>query len=242
MAELIVFDLDGTLVDHRGAALTAIGELVRPYTGAALPAHDLVRRWWTLERRHMEEYLAGRCSFDEQRRRRLRSFLPLLGEPVPDGPALDEWFADRYLPAYEAAWRLYPDVVPCLDDLRALPAAPRRAVLTNGDRRQQRAKLARFGLLDSFDAVLTSAELGVAKPDPACFTTACRRFGVRPHDAVYVGDWLEGDAIAAARAGLTGIWLDRGVHPITGEPTSPADLSDPAVTRIDDLTRLTGSL
>jgi FMN phosphatase YigB (HAD superfamily) len=216
--------------------LTAIGELVRPYTSAVLPADDLVRRWWALERRHMDEYLAGRCSFDEQRRRRLRVFLPLLGEPVPDGPALDAWFAERYLPAYEAAWRLFPDVAPCLADLRALPAAPRRAVLTNGDRRQQRAKLARFGLLDSFDAVLTSAELGVAKPAPACFTTACRRLGV------YVGDWLEGDAIAAARAGLTGIWLDRGVHPVTGEPTSPADLSDPAVTRIEDLTRLAGSL
>jgi FMN phosphatase YigB (HAD superfamily) len=49
---------------------------------------------------------------------------------------------------------------------------------------------------------------------------------------------LEGDAIAAARAGLTGIWLDRGVHPVTGEATSQADLSDPEISRIENLTDL----
>ncbi|WP_433172928.1 HAD family hydrolase [Actinoallomurus sp. CA-150999] len=240
MAELVLFDLDGTLVDHRSAVLTAISELIRPYTDTALPADRLVRQWWTLERHHMDEYLAGRCSFTEQRRRRLRSFLPLLGEPVSDDAALDAWFAEHYQSAYEAAWRLYPDVLPCLANLHALPAAPRKAVLTNGDRHQQRAKLERFGLIDSFDAVLTSDELNVAKPDPTCFTTACRLLGSLPHDTIYVGDWLEGDAIAASRAGLSGIWIDRGFHPLTGEPTSHADLSDPTVTRIEDLTHLTG--
>jgi FMN phosphatase YigB (HAD superfamily) len=117
-----LFDLDGTLVDHRGAVLTAINEFIGDGTDTTPPAEPLRRRWWALERRHMDEYLAGQCSFTEQRRRRLRAFLPLLGRPVPDDAALDAWFAEHYLPAYEAAWRLYPDVMPCLADLRALPA------------------------------------------------------------------------------------------------------------------------
>jgi putative hydrolase of the HAD superfamily len=119
--------------------------------------------------------------------------------------------------------------------MRDLPAAPRRAVLTNGDPGQQRAKLARFGLLDHFEAVLTPTELGVAKPDPTAFTAACGLLGVDPGRALNVGDWLEGDVVAAVQAGVAGIWLDRGVDPVTGEPT---EASDPAVVRIERLTEL----
>jgi HAD superfamily hydrolase (TIGR01549 family) len=236
MPEVVLFDLDGTLVDHRGAVLVAVEQIVRDAENAALPAAELVERWWVLEGRHMRDYLAGDCSFAEQRRRRLREFLPLLGEPVPDEAGLDAWFTEHYLAAFEAAWSTYPDVVPCLNALQDLPSAPRRAVLTNGDPGQQRAKLARFGLLGYFEAVLTPTELGVAKPDPAAFTAACRHLRVDPARVLNVGDWLEGDVTAAIQAGAVGIWLDRGVDAITGQPSEPA--SDPTVVRIEQLTDL----
>jgi len=111
-------------------------------------------------------------------------------------------------------------------------------VLTNGDPAQQRAKLARFGLLDYFEAVLTPTELGAAKPDPAAFTAACLILGVASGRVLSVGDWLEGDVVAATRAGLTGIWLDRGVDPFTGQPTKEPTASDPALVRIGALTDL----
>jgi HAD superfamily hydrolase (TIGR01549 family) len=233
-----LFDLDGTLVDQRSAALTALRQVVRGAGSAALLADELVESWWVLERQHMQEYLSGECSFAEQRRRRLRSFLPALGEPVPGDTGLDAWFAGRYLAAYEAAWSCYPDVVPCLEALRVLPVPPRRAVLTNGDPGQQRAKLARLGLLGYFEAVLTPTELGVAKPDPAAFTGACRRLGVAPGRASSVGDWLEGDAVAAAQAGVAGIWLDRGADPVTGRPPREPAAAGPAHARIECLTDL----
>jgi len=157
----------------------------------------------------MREYLAGQCSFAEHHRRRLRSFLPMLGEPVPKSPGLlDAWIAERYLTVFEESWRCYPDVQPCLETLKRLPRGPRLAVLTNGDPEQQRAKLARFGLLEYFEAVLTPTELGAAKP--VAYATACRRMRTDPAQAVNVGDMLESDVNAAALAGLTGIWLDRG--------------------------------
>ncbi|MFJ2238374.1 HAD family hydrolase [Streptomyces sp. NPDC087859] len=110
--------------------------------------------WWTPEARHMREYLAGQCDFAEHHRRRVRSFLPMLGEPVPESPGLlDAWIAARHLTVFEKAWQRYPDVQPCLETLKRLPLGSRLAVLTNGDPGQQRAKLARFGLLDDFEAV-----------------------------------------------------------------------------------------
>jgi len=234
VADVIFFDLDGTLVDHRSAVLETIGQIVQAAPNATAPPEELVTLWWTLEARHMREYLAGQCSFAEHHRRRLRSFLPMLGEPVPENPGLlDVWIAERYLTVFEEFWRCYPDVQPCLETLKRLPRGPRLAVLTNGDPEQQRAKLARFGLLEYFEAVLTPTELGAAKP--VAYATACQRMRTDPAQAVNVGDMLESDAIAASLAGLTGIWLDRGIDFVTGGPSPTADETVLRIERLTDL-------
>jgi putative hydrolase of the HAD superfamily len=234
MADVIFFDLDGTLVDHRSAVFEAIGRIVQAAPNATAPPEELVALWWTLEARHMREYLAGQCSFAEHHRRRVRSFLPMLGEPVPESPGLlDTWIAERYLTVFEESWQCYPDVQPCLETLKRLPGGPRLAVLTNGDPEQQRAKLARFGLLEYFEAVLTPTELGAAKP--AAYATACHHMRTDPAQAVNVGDMLASDVNAAALAGLTGIWLDRGIDFVTGGPSPTADETVLRIERLTDL-------
>lgn len=240
VTDVIFFDLDGTLIDHRSAVWEAMGQIVQAAPNATAPPDELLTSWWMLEARHMREYLAGQCSFAEHHRRRLRSFLPMLGESVPESPdLLDLWIAERYLPVFEAAWRCYPDVKPCLETLKRLPQGPRLAVLTNGDPEQQRAKLARFGLLDYFEAVLTPNQLGAAKP--AAYTAACKRMRTCPARAVNVGDMCESDVIAAAGAGLTGIWLDRGIDFVTGGPSPSADGTVFRIERLTDLPDLLGS-
>jgi HAD superfamily hydrolase (TIGR01549 family) len=238
--DLILFDLDGTLVDHRGAQVAAIRQVILGSAGARLPLDDLMTAWSDLERTHWQRHMDGECSFTEQRRSRLREFLPLLGEPVPDDAGLDAWFTGRYLHLLEAGWACYPDVRPCLEALAGQPMPPRVAVLTNGNPKQQHTKLARFGLLPYFEAVLTPTELGTAKPDPATFATACAQLGTDPGKVLSVGDWLEGDVIAAARAGLAGTWLDRGADPFTGRPPDAARAVavDQSLTRIEDLAKL----
>jgi HAD superfamily hydrolase (TIGR01549 family) len=237
--EAILFDLDGTLVDHRQAVLEAVSQVIAAFPGAETPPSVLGDTWWDLERTHMKRYLTGQCSFAEQRRQRLREFLPLLGEPVPEGEAeLDRWFATNYLGAYEAAWRCYGDVHESLEVIGNLMPTPLMAVVTNGDFVQQHDKLQRFALLPTLGMPLTPTELGAAKPDPACFLAACHHFGVSARRTVYVGDWLEGDAAAASVAGLIGVWLDRGVNPVTGDSTTPEDCKGMPVIRIESLCEL----
>lgn len=206
--DLVLFDLDGTLVDHDGAAAAAVEQWL---TGAGLARAEniagQVLAWHEIAERHLPSYRAGKLTFQGQRRARLREFLPLLGIDATAWPdhRLDEMFAD-YLAAYEAAWRCFPDVRPCLDNLSGIT---RVAALSNGDQDQQQDKVTRTGLGGYLEVVLTSGGLGVAKPHPEIFALACRELGVPPQHTVYVGDRLDVDALAATTAGLHGIWLAR---------------------------------
>ncbi len=120
--------------------------------------------------------------------------------------ALDRLF-EAYLRHYEAAWRAYEDVLPALTDLRA--AGLSIGVLTNGQEDQQRAKLQAVGLLELFICVVASSTLPSPKPAAAAFVMACERLGRPPAEVFYVGDNLHTDALAATRAGLTGVWINR---------------------------------
>lgn len=63
----------------------------------------------------------------------------------------------------------------------------RIGLLTNATSRLE-TDLARLGLEDEFDAVINSADLGVAKPDVAVFERACAQFGVLPGQCLFVDD------------------------------------------------------
>jgi FMN phosphatase YigB (HAD superfamily) len=209
--EAVLFDVDGTLVDHRAAAQAALDRLIERVPNPTLSPGRLRDVWFMLEREHMSEYLEGECSFAEQRRRRLRQFIPLLGQPVPmDDAELDSWFSDNYLRFYEDAWDVFPDVRNCLGLLQRMPTPPLLGVITNGDRDQQTAKLGRCNLLPTVGQVLTPSELGTAKPARGSFLGACAHLDLNPERTVYVGDSFEDDALAAQEAGLIGVWLDRG--------------------------------
>jgi putative hydrolase of the HAD superfamily len=205
---LVLFDVDGTLVDHDGAAAAGAQKWLMAMGWAdSGTIAGLVSEWDEIAERHYPAYRARLTTFQGQRRLRLREFLPLVGIDAStwSDERLDELF-NSYLVAYEDAWRSFADAEPCLGALRSVAQI---AVLSNGNQEQQEEKISRTGLGRFIDIVLTSDQLGVAKPDPRAFELACVRLGVPARAAVYVGDQLEVDALAATAAGLRGIWLNR---------------------------------
>jgi HAD superfamily hydrolase (TIGR01549 family) len=68
--------------------------------------------------------------------------------------------------------------------------------------------LARQGLLELFDTVVVSGEVGIKKPNPAIFTIALERLGLEPEYVAYVGDAPE-DVEGAVAAHLVPILIDR---------------------------------
>ncbi len=202
-----IFDLDDTLFAHRESVEQAITAR-RARIGGAVAAADAVAeaaRWRALEEQHYHRYLSGEIDYEQQRRARVRGFLEPFGVELDDAGA-SGWFQE-YVEDYRAAWRIAPDAFALLDRLEAAGAG--LAIITNGPRDFQSRKLAGLGLDARIPTVVFSGEVGVAKPDPAIFLIACERLGVAPAEAAYVGDRLRTDAIGAADAGLTGIWLDR---------------------------------
>lgn len=204
---LVLFDLDDTLLDHRGAVARGILRHVDLFPDQLVVENRdaAVRLWHLLEEKHYHRYLSGELTFSGQRRARALDFAAAHGADLADVEA-DTWF-DSYFDSYRESWQLFDDALPCLDRMAA--AGTRVGIITNGELDYQRAKLERIGRGDRFEHVIASGAVGVAKPDPRIFHEACRLFGVAPSDAAYVGDRLHTDAIGAANAGLTGVWLNR---------------------------------
>jgi putative hydrolase of the HAD superfamily len=198
---VILFDLDETLLDHVSAESQAALAFHNQFRNEInQTAEDFVITWHDLAEKWFELYGKGQTTFQGQRRERLRE---IFGKALPDATA-DARF-DTYIGFYEQYWSVFPDVQPCLDALRGR----KLGVITNGVPDQQNKKLERVGIRDRFAQVICSTEVGVAKPDPEIFRLAAKRFGVEPKECIYVGDRLETDALAATKAGMKGVWLNR---------------------------------
>ena len=103
-------------------------------------------------------------------------------------------------------FRAYPEVPAALGRLRA--GGARLAVVSNWDGSLHEV-LERTGLRARVDAVVISAELGAAKPDPAIFRAALERLGATAAEAMHVGDSVETDVAGARAAGLEAVLVAR---------------------------------
>ncbi|MEV5354354.1 HAD family hydrolase [Streptomyces sp. NPDC093516] len=208
----VVWDVDDTLFDYTTADrlgmrahLTAEGLLDDRET-----VEQALARWREVTDRHWARFAAGETTWEAQCRDRVRVFLD---RDLTDTEA-DAWYR-RYIAHYEAAWALFPDVLPVLD---ALAASHRHAVLSNSSLRVQDRKLRTLGVHDRFETILCAAELGISKPEAGAFLAACDALGLPPRQVAYVGDHPEIDGRGAAEAGMLSVWIDRGGRYATIDP------------------------
>ncbi len=112
-------------------------------------------------------------------------------------------------------WRAYDDVRPALQRLAA--RGIRLGLISNWDGRLV-GLMDGLGLSELLDAVVSSADVGLHKPDPRIFELACERLGVAPSDAAHVGDHQYADIIGAEAVGMVPVLIDRhgGEHPGSG--------------------------
>lgn len=126
-------------------------------------------------------------------------------------------------------WRAYDDVRPAFERLSARGVGI--GLISNWDGRLARL-MEGLGLCDLVGTVVSSAEVGLHKPDPRIFELACARLGVAPERAAHVGDHEYADVLGARAVGMRPVLIDR--H------GGPCPEHEPFIRTLDDLDQALG--
>ena len=101
---------------------------------------------------------------------------------------------------------LYDDAPPAMDDLK--DRGLKLGLISNVEH-DINPIMEQLGLPQWLDIVVTSQETGFNKPHPEIFKAALKQAGVKPAEAIYVGDQYQVDVVGARGAGLKGVLIDR---------------------------------
>lgn len=231
MIAAVLFDLDGTLIDHDAAIEEAAGALFKKLLPDATMRDRgvFIERWKALNREWYLRFFARSVTFQESGRGKLREAF------VPYGIQFSEIAADaalaEYWGNYVRSCCVFDDVRQCLSGLSGYKVG----IITNGQEAQQVAKIKHCDVLRDINLVVTAEAAGCPKPDARIFALACRKAGICPQEAVYVGNDFELDVAAARNAGLASIWLSR---PTLEPRTGPGEISSiPSLAQLGDALR-----
>jgi HAD superfamily hydrolase (TIGR01662 family) len=72
-----------------------------------------------------------------------------------------------------------------------------------------REVLTQLRIIEYFDLILISSDLGYRKPHPAMFEIALKRLQIKPAQIIFIGDQLDVDVTGAQKAGIVSVWLNR---------------------------------
>ncbi|WP_206074495.1 HAD family hydrolase [Antribacter gilvus] len=184
MVRAVVFDVGETLIDETRIWTRWAQRLGLP----AMTFLGVLGGCAALDRPHRDAFEIVRPGFDLE-------------------AEMDRWALDdpHGLRTGFDAEDLYPDVRPALAALRESGLG---VVVAGNQPPEARAALEAMDL--PVDAIRTSDEWGVQKPDPAFFAKVAELAGLDPTEIAYVGDRLDNDVLPAADAGMRPILIRRG--------------------------------
>ena len=125
-------------------------------------------------------------------------------------------------------WEVELRKLPYVDEvLQKLKGKYKLGIITNTVTSQEehvRIALRRIGLERCFDIILTSVDVGFAKPDEKIFLAALKALNVRPEEAVMVGNRVSRDILGGNQVGMKTVlfrWNDRYPEKITSPVERP---------------------
>jgi len=204
-ARAVLIDLDGTLLDtvpDIAAAVNAMcAELGQPGLPSATVAAYIGKGADVLVHRVLTGALDGRADADRFARAK-------------------ESFYRHYRRCNGHAALVFPGVPAALADLQA--RGFRLACVTNKPREFTLDLLARVGLAEYFEVVISGDDTVEKKPHAAPVLAACERLAVPPAESVMIGD-SENDLLSARAAGCRAILVEGGYNEGAAVAELPAD-------------------
>jgi phosphoglycolate phosphatase len=196
--KLIIFDLDGTLIDSSIDITNAINYAIEPYGVKPITVHETISLVGEGITRLMEKIV------DRSQKSEDRSQTKEIDKDI---------LVDRFLEHYSAhlvdKTTVYPGVRETLERLKDY----KKAVISNKREALSTKILNDLGLLKYLDLVVGSDTTPERKPSPIPILHVLSKLNIKPEDAVIVGD-SNFDIEAGNAAGIKTVAVTYGYRPL----------------------------
>lgn len=211
----IIFDVDGTLVDRKIAMVKLCEYFIHKYA-KSYPYQGTEN-----------ELIDYMICIDGNGYAGIENFIPKLKKLWKLPLTTEEFIVERN----KVFGRLSVPMPELYEVLDYLKKRYKLGIITNGYSYVQREKLEVVGIQNYFEDIVVSGEEDFAKPDPRIFQLSCRHLGVKPEEAVFVGDYYPNDIAGAISAKIKPIWISE-------DPDEQKDYTGIRITRLKEIMQL----
>ena len=201
MIKVILWDVDGTLLDFGAAEKVAIRQCFASHDMGEC-TDEMLGRYIVINRKYWEALERGELTKPEVLVGRFREFFETEGLPVEKAESFNE----------EYQVRLGDTVVFCdnaLELIQKYKGQIKQYAVTNGTKVAQDRKLKNSKLDTLFDGIFISDVLGVEKPNKEFFDKVFEVIGTyEPGEVIIVGDSLTSDIKGGNNAGILTCWYN----------------------------------
>lgn len=197
MLQAVIMDVDGTMYRQGRVRRAMLWRLLRAHATSPLRGISTMRMlaaYRSAQEQLREQHLVG----IPIARRQIRLACDRTGQKeTAVARCVERWMEEEPLPVLARA--RFPHLLEFLRTARA--RGLRLAALSDYNPVR---KLETLGVASFFDLVASASDPDIQafKPDPQGLTVVLRKLAVPAHQALYIGDRIDVDALAAERAGM----------------------------------------
>ena len=175
----ILFDMDGVLIDSLDSWWISLNSALKAFNYKEISKEEFIEKYWGYD---------------------LSDNLKKMGLKLEIGTFCSNVFSNQI-----GEIRIYPDTKYTLQKLKEY----KKSIITNTPKDCVYQILKKFNIEQYFDAVVTSDEVKMGKPDPSIIFKSCKILNVDPKTVLLVGD-TKNDVKAgkAANCKTVGIKID----------------------------------
>jgi HAD superfamily hydrolase (TIGR01662 family) len=240
--KIVLFDLGSTLIFFNGSWPEIIARSHRELTNGLLQAGFKVdpktfpllfdQRWRQYSNQRESEWI------EYPTQAIVRDLLIECGNNDFDEDGLRTAMAAMYRVSQDH-WHIEQDAVPMLQQLSQQGYLC--GIVSNaGDDADVQKLVDLAEIRDYFDIIISSAGVGIRKPNPDIFCLALARWGAIPQEAVMVGDTLSADILGAHNVGMRGIWITRRADTPENNAKRGEIFPDASISALSELPELLG--
>lgn len=214
--DVILFDLEGTLVDFQWRLDEAVGEIL-----PVLEAFGIDLSRYPVSPSYAELFNTTRDL--------TQAWPPLLAARLFDQLGI---IYEKYDKDALSRWKPYPETQPLLSRLAG--SGYRMGVVSNCGAFAAGNVLRRFGLSQYFEIILSRNDVSYIKPSPESLALALEKLCISPDRALFIGDSIN-DILAAHRIAMPSCFLLGGESAVTGED---AEMATFKISSLSDLAHI----